>query len=141
MVLDAEKTGRIKPGDALIEPTSGNTGIGLALTAACAATGWSSRCPEKMSSEKSDVLKALGAEIIRTPTRPRGTRPSPHRVCQAAARDAPNSHILDQYSNPSNPLAHYEGTAEEILTSATAVSTMSCTAPAPAGPSPARAAA
>ena len=116
MVLDAEQQGRIQPGDTLIEPTSGNTGIGLAL--ACAVKGY--RCiitmPEKMSQEKVDVLKALGAEIIRTPTEAAFDAPDSHiSVAKRLQQEIPNSHILDQYSNPSNPLAHYHGTAEEII--------------------------
>ena len=79
MILDAEKQGRIKPGDTLIEPTSGNTGIGLAITALIRGYRMVITLPEKMSNEKMNLLKALGAEIIRTPTE--------------AAWDAPDSHI------------------------------------------------
>jgi cystathionine beta-synthase len=68
MVLDAEKQGRIKPGDTLIEATSGNTGIGLALAAAVKGYKMIITLPEKMSGEKVEVLKSLGAQIIRTPT-------------------------------------------------------------------------
>ena len=68
MVQDAELSGRIKPGDTLIEPTSGNTGIGIALAAATKGYRCIICLPEKMSKEKVDVLKALGAEIVRTPT-------------------------------------------------------------------------
>jgi cystathionine beta-synthase len=72
--------------------------------------------PEKMSKEKVDVLKALGAEIIRTPTEAAWDAPDSHiSVAKKLQRDTPNSHILDQYTNPANPLAHYDGTAEEIL--------------------------
>jgi cystathionine beta-synthase len=116
MILDAEKTGRIKPGDVLIEPTSGNTGIGLALTAALRGYRMLITLPEKMSQEKVDVLKALGAEITRTPTEAAFDSPESHiGVAKRLNEEIPNSHILDQYSNPSNPMAHYEGTAEEIL--------------------------
>lgn len=95
---------------------TGNTGIGIALAAAVKGYKCIIVMPEKMSTEKADVLKLLGAEIVRTPT--------------AAASDAPDSHIsvakrlcdsmetgfvLDQYQNEGNPLAHYDGTAEEIL--------------------------
>jgi len=116
MVEDAEKAGHIKLGDVLIEPTSGNTGIGLAL--ACAVKGY--RCiivmPEKMSMEKVDVLRALGAEIVRTPTSAASDSPESHiMVAKRLMEEIPNSHILDQYRNPSNPIAHFDGTAEEIL--------------------------
>ena len=115
MIEDAEKGGRIKPGDVLIEPTSGNTGIGLALCAAIKGYRMIITLPEKMSQEKVDVLKALGAEIIRTPTEAAWDSPDSHiGVAKRLQEEIPNSHILDQYSNPSNPLAHYETTAEEI---------------------------
>eukprot|EP01118_Nematostelium_gracile_P017599 TRINITY_DN7576_c0_g1_i1.p1 TRINITY_DN7576_c0_g1~~TRINITY_DN7576_c0_g1_i1.p1 ORF type:complete len:509 (-),score=195.31 TRINITY_DN7576_c0_g1_i1:71-1597(-) len=116
MVEDAEKSGRIKPGDTLIEPTSGNTGIGLALAAAIKGYKMIITLPEKMSQEKVDVLKALGAQIIRTPTEAAFDSPESHiGVAKKLNSEIPNSHILDQYANPSNPLAHYDGTAEEIL--------------------------
>lgn len=116
MVDDAEKQGRIKPGDTLIEPTSGNTGIGLALAAAIKGYKMIITLPEKMSQEKVDVLKALGAEIIRTPTEAAWDSPESHiGVAKRLKEELKNSHILDQYANPSNPLAHYDGTAEEIL--------------------------
>lgn len=115
MIEDAEKSGRIKPGDTLIEPTSGNTGIGLALSAAIKGYRMIITLPEKMSQEKVDVLKALGAEIIRTPTEAAWDSPDSHiGVAKRLQEEIPNSHILDQYANPSNPLAHYETTAEEI---------------------------
>jgi cystathionine beta-synthase len=116
MIEDAEASGRIKPGDVLIEPTSGNTGIGLALAAALKGYRMIITLPEKMSEEKVNVLKALGAEIIRTPTEAAFDSPESHiGVAKRLNAEIPNSHILDQYANPSNPLAHYEGTAEELL--------------------------
>mmetsp|Transcript_5428 Transcript_5428/g.7687 ORF Transcript_5428/g.7687 Transcript_5428/m.7687 type:complete len:359 (-) Transcript_5428:51-1127(-) len=116
MVLDAEKSGLIQKGDTLIEATAGNTGIGLALAAAIKGYKMIITLPEKMSREKVDVLKALGAEIIRTPTEASWDAPDSHiSVAKRLQQEIPNSHILDQYSNPSNPMAHYDGTAEEII--------------------------
>lgn len=116
MLLDAEKSGRIKPGDTLIEPTSGNTGIGLALAAAVRGYRLIITMPEKMSREKQVVLEALGAEIIRTPTEAAFDAPDSHiSVAKRLNEVIPSSHILDQYANPSNPLAHEEGTAREII--------------------------
>jgi cystathionine beta-synthase len=115
MVEDAERSGRLRPGDTLIEPTSGNTGIGLALAAALKGYRVIITLPEKMSNEKVDILKALGAEIIRTPTEAAYDSPESHiGVAKRLNREIPRSHILDQYGNPSNPLAHYDGTAAEI---------------------------
>ena len=116
MLLDAEKAGRIKPGDTLIEPTSGNTGIGLAIAAAVRGYRMIITMPQKMSREKQVVLEALGAEIIRTPTEAAWDAPESHIGVARRLRDViPNAHILDQYGNPSNPLAHEDGTAEEIF--------------------------
>ncbi|RVD85662.1 uncharacterized protein DFL_003975 [Arthrobotrys flagrans] len=115
MVLEAEKSGRIKPGDTLIEPTSGNTGIGLALVGAVRGYRVIITLPEKMSAEKVSVLRALGAEIVRTPTEAAWDAPESHiGVAKRLQQEIPNSHILDQYSNLDNPLAHEYGTAEEI---------------------------
>jgi cystathionine beta-synthase len=117
MIEAAEKSGRIKPGDTLIEPTSGNTGIGLALVGAVKGYRTIITLPEKMSPEKVAVLKALGAEIIRTPTSAAWDSPESHiGVARRLVKEIPNAHILDQYSNPDNPLAHECGTAEEVWT-------------------------
>lgn len=119
MVEDAEKAGKIQPGHVLIEPTSGNTGLeakqrsfssfpvmnvflfslGIGIALAAAVKGY--RCiivlPEKMSNEKVDTLKALGAEIVRTPTSATFDSPESHiSVAQRLNRDIPNSIILDQ---------------------------------------------
>ncbi len=116
MVEDAERSGRIKPGDTLIEPTSGNTGQGIALAAAVKGYKCIITLPEKMSREKQIALEALGAKIIRTPTEAAFDAPESHiGVAKKLQEEIPNSHILDQYANPSNPEAHYEGTAQEIL--------------------------
>ena len=115
MLLDAEKQGRIKPGDTLIEPTSGNTGIGIALAAAVRGYRVIITLPEKMSREKQVVLEALGAEIIRTPTEAAWDAPESHIGVARRLREViPNAHILDQYGNPSNPAALEEGTGTEI---------------------------
>jgi cystathionine beta-synthase len=115
MLLDAEKAGRIKPGDTLIEPTSGNTGIGLAMAAAVRGYRVIITMPEKMSREKQVVLEALGAEIIRTPTEAAWDSPESHiGVARQLQQLIPSSHILDQYKNPSNPEAHDDGTGREI---------------------------
>jgi cystathionine beta-synthase len=117
MIEEAEKSGRIKPGDTLIEPTSGNTGIGLALVGAVKGYRTIITLPEKMSPEKVAVLRALGAEVVRTPTQAAWDAPESHiGVARRLEKEIPNSHILDQYGNPDNPLAHEYGTAEEIWT-------------------------
>ncbi len=116
MVLEAAKSGRISPGDTLIEPTSGNTGIGMAMAAAVNGYRMVITMPEKMSREKQVVLEALGAEIVRTPTEAAWDAPESHiGVAKQLKEIIPNAHILDQYSNPDNPDAHTEGTAKEIL--------------------------
>ncbi|MDP6532671.1 MAG: pyridoxal-phosphate dependent enzyme [Candidatus Marinimicrobia bacterium] len=116
MIEEAEKSGRIKPGDTLIEPTSGNTGIGMALAAAVKGYKMIIVMPEKMSMEKQVVLEALGAEIIRTPTEAAWDDPGSHlNVAKKLNDEISDSHILDQYANPDNPNAHYFGTAEEII--------------------------
>ena len=116
MIERAENEGRIKPGDTLIEPTSGNTGIGMALVAAVKGYKMIITMPEKMSKEKEVVLQALGAEIIRTPTEAAWNSPESHiGVAKKLNAEISNSYILDQYSNPANPEAHYEFTAKEIL--------------------------
>lgn len=126
MVMDAEKSGRIKKGDTLIEPTSGNTGIGLSLAAAVLGYRMVITLPKKMSNEKVYALKSLGAVVKRTPTNAPCTKGNPgyaqSHIAKAIAIEedlnkveAGSAHILDQYSNPSNPLAHIEGTAVEIF--------------------------
>lgn len=116
MLLQAEQDGTLIPGKSVvIEPTSGNTGIGLAL--ACAIRGY--RCiivlPEKMSAEKVNTLRALGAEVIRTPTEAAHDDPRSNiMVARRLAKSMPDAVILDQYNNLNNPTAHW-ATAEEIM--------------------------
>jgi cystathionine beta-synthase len=116
MVLEAERSGRIHKGDALIEPTSGNTGIGLALAAAIRGYEMHITLPEKMSNEKVDVLKGFGAKIYRTPTEAAWDSEESHiGVAKQLNKELKNSHILDQYSNVYNPMAHYDTTGPEIV--------------------------
>jgi cystathionine beta-synthase len=117
MVMDAEEKGLLTPGvSTIIEPTSGNTGVGLAMAAAVRGYRCIIVMPEKMSDEKVNTLKALGAEIIRTPTEAAFDQPeSLIAVAQRLQKEIPNSYIPDQYRNCGNPLAHYDGTGAEIV--------------------------
>lgn len=116
MINAAEKEGKIKPGDTLIEPTSGNTGIGLAMAGAAKGYNIVITMPEKMSHEKQVVLEALGAKIVRTPTEAAWDSPESHiGVAKKLQQEIPNSHILDQYANANNPDIHYQTTAQEML--------------------------
>ncbi|KDQ10295.1 hypothetical protein BOTBODRAFT_116021 [Botryobasidium botryosum FD-172 SS1] len=121
MVEQAEKDGVLIPGKSVvIEPTSGNTGIGLALV--CALKGYPLviTLPEKMSLEKEVTLRALGAEIVRTPTEaPSLSDESNIGVARKLQRLIPNGVILDQYRNPNNPLAHELTTGPEIIEAVT----------------------
>jgi len=122
MIEKAEAEGRIKPGDTLIEPTSGNTGIGMALTAAVKGYKMIITMPEKMSHEKAVVLEALGAKIVRTPTEAAWDDPESHiGIAKKLNSEIPNSHILNQYKNRANPDTHYENTAQEIINDLTDV--------------------
>ena len=116
MVECAERNGRIKPGDTLIEATSGNTGIGLALAAAVKGYKMIIVMPKKMSMEKELILKTLGAKIIRTRSEAAYDDPdSNFSIAKKLNKEIPNSHILDQWENECNPEAHYKHTAQEIL--------------------------
>jgi len=115
MIEEAEKSGRIKPGDILIEPTSGNTGIGLCLAAALKGYKMIICLPQKMSGEKVNTMKTLGAEILRTPTEAAWNAEDSHIFLSQRLAKELGGHVLDQYKNSGNPLAHYEGTAEEII--------------------------
>lgn len=117
MIEDAERTGQLQPGDILIEPTSGNTGVGLCMAGAIKGYKVIITMPMKMSGEKLNMMKALGAEIYRTPTEAGWRDTDSHIALALRLKKAlgPRAHILDQYKNPNNPLAHYDTTAEEII--------------------------
>jgi len=114
MLEVAEKEGLLKPGGTVVEPTSGNTGAGLALAAA--VKGYRCICvmPEKASKEKQDLLKALGAEVVVTPSLPPEDPESYYAVAERLAREIPGGFKPGQYENPANPLAHYETTGPEV---------------------------
>ncbi len=115
MIEDAEKDGRLKPGGTIIEGTSGNTGMGLALGAII--KGYKLICviSDKQSKEKMDILKAVGAEVVVCPTNVEPDDPrSYYSVSKRLAEETPNSWYVNQYDNPSNSIAHYEQTGPEI---------------------------
>ena len=115
MIEDAEKAGLIKPGGTIIEGTSGNTGMGLALVAII--KGYKLICVlnDKQSKEKMDILRAVGAEVVVCPTAVEPTDPrSYYSVSKRLAEETPNSWYVNQYDNLSNRIAHYESTGPEI---------------------------
>ena len=115
MIDDAEKRGLLKPGGTIIEGTSGNTGMGLALVAAVRGYKMVFTITDKQSKEKVDLLKALGAEVIVCPTAVEPDDPrSYYSVAKKLAREIPNSFYPNQYDNPMNPTAHYQTTGPEI---------------------------
>jgi cystathionine beta-synthase len=115
MIDAAERQGLLKPGGTIIEATSGNTGMGLALVAAVRGYKVVFTINDKQSKEKIDLLKALGAEVVVCPTAVEPGDPRHyHSVAQKLAKEIPNSYYADQYSNPENPNSHYETTGPEI---------------------------
>lgn len=115
MVEDAEKAGLIKPGGTLIEGTSGNTGMGLALAAVAKGYKCIFTMADKQSQEKINILKAVGAEVVVCPTNVEPDDPrSYYSVARKLNKDIPNSYYPNQYDNPSNTAAHYETTGPEI---------------------------
>jgi cysteine synthase B len=111
MVVEAEKRGTIKPGDTLIEATSGNTGIALAMAAAMRGYRMVLVMPEHLSLERRQTMRAFGAEIVLTP---KAGGMETARDVAAKMRAEGKGIILDQFANPDNPLAHYKGTGPEI---------------------------
>jgi cystathionine beta-synthase len=115
MVLAAERDGLLRPGSTIIEPTSGNTGVGLAIVAAHRGYKCIFVMSDKMAPEKIDVLRAYGAEVVVCPTAVAPDHPdSYYSTAERLTRETPNAFRPDQYSNPNNPLAHYETTGPEI---------------------------
>ncbi len=111
MIVRAEKRGTIRPGDVLIEPTSGNTGIALAMAAAIRGYRMILVMPEHLSLERRQTMRAFGAEIILTPKS--GGMETARDLAEKMEREG-KGRILDQFANPDNPLSHYEGTGPEI---------------------------
>lgn len=115
MIEDAEKDGRLKPGGTIIEGTSGNTGMGLALAAIVKGYRLICTMPDKQSKEKMDILRAMGAEVVVTPTNVEPDDPrSYYSVAKRLNQEIPNSFYPNQYDNLSNVAAHYEQTGPEI---------------------------
>ena len=115
MVDAAEESGALQPGGTIVEPTSGNTGIGLALVAQQRGYKCIFICPDKVGQEKINVLKAYGAEVVVCPTAVDPSDPrSYYSVSDRLSRETPNAWKPDQYSNPENPRSHYETTGPEI---------------------------
>ena len=115
MIAEAEKSGRLKPGGTVVEATSGNTGVGLAIV--CALKGYKSVfvMPDKMSQEKIQLLRAYGARVVITPTAvvPEDPR-SYYSVANRIVAETPNAILANQYHNPENPRSHYMTTGPEI---------------------------
>ncbi|MEH0843456.1 cystathionine beta-synthase [Micromonospora sp. CPCC 205711] len=115
MVEDAEAAGILKPGGTIVEPTSGNTGVGLALVAQLKGYKCVFVCPDKVSQDKQDVLRAYGAEVVVCPTAVAPEDPrSYYNVSDRLAREIPGAWKPNQYSNPANPRSHYETTGPEL---------------------------
>ncbi|GAC1529896.1 MAG: cystathionine beta-synthase [Marmoricola sp.] len=115
MIDAAEASGLLKPGSTIVEPTSGNTGVGLALVAQQRGYQCIFVCPDKVSEDKRNVLKAYGAEVVVCPTAVAPEHPdSYYNVSDRLVRETPNAWKPDQYSNPNNPASHYEQTGPEI---------------------------
>lgn len=115
MIEAAERDGRLQPGGTIVECTSGNTGVGLAMAAALKGYRAVFTMPDKMSDEKIRVLRAFGAQVVVTPTAVEPDDPrSYYSVARRIAAETPGAVLVDQYSNPANPAAHYASTGPEI---------------------------
>lgn len=117
IIEDAERTGRLKPGGTIVEGTSGNTGVGLAIVAALRGYKTVFVMPDKMSNEKIQLLRAFGARVVITPTAVEPDDPrSYYSVSQRIVDETPNSILANQYHNPVNPEVHYQTTGPELWT-------------------------
>src|SRR5689334_1079127 len=115
MIDAAEASGELKPGGTIVEPTSGNTGVGLALVAQLRGYKCVFVCPDKVSEDKQNVLRAYGAEVVVCPTAVAPEDPrSYYNVSDRLAREIPGAWKPDQYANPNNPRSHYETTGPEV---------------------------
>jgi len=115
MVEEAEKSGLLQPGGTIVEPTSGNTGVGLALVAQLRGYKCVFVCPDKVSEDKQNVLRAYGAQVVVCPTAVAPEDPrSYYNVSDRLAREIPGAWKPNQYSNPNNPISHFETTGPEI---------------------------
>ncbi|MFC7977042.1 cystathionine beta-synthase [Streptomyces cinereoruber] len=115
MIEAAERSGELKPGGTIVEPTSGNTGVGLAIVAQQKGYKCIFVCPDKVSLDKINVLRAYGAEVVVCPTAVDPEHPdSYYNVSDRLVRETPNAWKPDQYSNPNNPRSHYETTGPEL---------------------------
>ncbi|HEX4703807.1 MAG TPA: pyridoxal-phosphate dependent enzyme, partial [Pseudonocardiaceae bacterium] len=115
MVDAAERSGELSPGGTIVEPTSGNTGVGLAIVAQRKGYSCVFVCPDKVSEDKRDVLKAYGARVVVCPTAVPPEHPeSYYNVSDRLVREIPGAWKPDQYSNPENPASHYLGTGPEL---------------------------
>jgi cystathionine beta-synthase len=115
MIEAAERSGDLKPGGTIVEPTSGNTGVGLAIVAQQKGYHCVFVCPDKVSTDKINVMRAYGAEVVVCPTAVDPSHPdSYYNVSDRLVRETPNAWKPDQYSNPHNPLSHYHSTGPEL---------------------------
>src|SRR5213592_512881 len=115
MIEAAERDGHLKPGGTIVEPTSGNTGTGLAIAARLKGYRVIAVMPDKMSKEKIDLLRAYGAEVVVAPTDVAPDSPrSYYRVADRLTREIPGAFQPNQYANPANPQTHYETTGPEL---------------------------
>ena len=115
MIEAAEREGKLRPGGTIVEPTSGNTGVGLAIAAAIRGYRCIFVMPDKMSQEKISLLRAYGAEVVICPTAVEPESPeSYYSVSDRLAEEIPGGYKPDQYSNAANPQAHYDTTRPEI---------------------------